>query len=92
MSYGRDSDLHGFYDDPHFVTNFQEHLRPIYAEAVKRFGKEGLVLKQESYKIEGYGGSLWCYAPLDLTEFWTIFDRVKERGALTVLNGGLHKV
>lgn len=67
------------------VTNFQEHMRHVYIEAAKRFGKDYLRVAQKPYGHcpKSYGGSLHCDAGFrDLSDFWRIFEKVKaELGA-----------
>ena len=65
------------------ITNFDKSEEPIYREAVKRFGKKELYIDRNAY-IGGYNrikddsmSALRCKVPMDLTEFWKIFDEIK---------------
>lgn len=62
------------------VTNFSEHMRPIYVEAVRRFGDANLVVHPHAFAPckPTYGGSLHCFRMGDLSAFWQVYDHVKE--------------
>lgn len=63
-----------------FVTNFSEVVRPVYVEAVRRFGDATLfVADKPSHHMHGPGGSLHMLKRhYDLSDFWRVFDQVKK--------------
>jgi hypothetical protein len=74
------------------VTNFSEHMRPVYVEAVKRYGKSFMRVAQHPYGgvPQNYGGALHCDAGFqDLSRFWEIFEQVKADMGLSELS--LHR-
>ena len=65
---------------PGFLTNFSEQYRPIYLEAVKRYGSNYFVVQDDpEYPMShGEGGSLLYLGPSkDLSDFWRVFDAVE---------------
>lgn len=62
------------------VTNFTEDMRPVYVEAVKRYGDKRLRVHAKSFGKgnQNYGGSLHNHGERkDLSDFWDIFDKVR---------------
>lgn len=64
------------------ITNFDKGEEPIYREAVKRFGKKELYVDRNAYvgfgKKDNSMSALRCNSSIELTEFWKIFDEIKN--------------
>jgi hypothetical protein len=65
------------------LTNFAEDMRPVYTEAVKRYGDPTFIVEAQSTPAApyNYGGSLhWLGAGpnANASAFWAVFDQVKQ--------------
>jgi hypothetical protein len=69
-------------DKPSLLTNFRVEERPIYEEAIRRFGDNSLVILQEAFTTNGRPlqgcNSLHCFDHKELGPFWEIFQQVKK--------------
>ena len=64
------------------ITNFDKSEESIYREAVKRFGKKELYVDRNAYDRFGMKddsrSALRCNSSMELTEFWKLFDEIKN--------------
>lgn len=67
----------------HLLTNFPAEELSIYQRAIAAYGKKGhLFICNVAYAANGLHlqdcHALWTYGKQDLSEFWRIFDEIRD--------------
>ena len=64
------------------LTNFKKELRPLYEEAIRRYGMEDIFITDDAYWYNGVKDDSMCAlrrkVDKDYSEFWRVFETVKK--------------
>lgn len=64
------------------LTNFNKEQRPLYEEAIRRYGKGDVFITDDAYWNNGVRDdsmcALRCAVDKDYSEFWRAFELVKK--------------